>query len=428
MRKLTLFVILLLISGCATQRNGSNETGTQIHDIKLLKSQLKKDPVNPDKHYKLGLAYAQRDSFSLAIAHYDTALSLNPALTKVKVERANLLLKKNRIKEGYAQYLEVLKGRDADEYTFEIARQIGQPYPIRQLTKGDYNNAFGYFSPDGERIVFQSDRDGSWDIFMIDKADKQGTKLTENESQEEMPVFSPDGKSIAFTSTQDDTSSLDRVDMERNIYVMNLEKRTFKSVVSFIGDDWYPAFTKDEDRMVFTSEKDDPRDINFQKKLSDIYLMDTESGIVHCLTQNEADDCSPVVTRNGKWIYFTSNRDGNFQIYKMNTEGGETQQLTFREWNCGSPHLSHDEKRIVFFAEMNGNYDIYMMNTDGQKLVRLTHDPAQDAYPCFSPDEKRIIFHSNPTGKFQIYWIDLLNPLSRNQIVEKLEQKILEAD
>ncbi len=428
MKKITTFLVLLLLFNCASQQKGGHKPGTQNQNVKNLKVQLKKNPADPEAHYMIGLAYAQKDSDALAIAHYDTALSINPGLTKVKVEKASLLIKKNRIKEGYAQYLEILKSNDADNFTAEIARQIGQPYPIRQLTSGDYNNAFGRFSPGGNRIVFQSDRNGNWDIYLMDKEGKQAVNITQSPAHEEMPTFSADGKFIAYTSTQDDTLRTDRVDMHRNIYIMKLDDRNITRAVSFEGDDWYPAFTNSNDEIVFTSEKDDPRNVSFQDKLSDIYLLNTKSGLVRRLTQNEADEGAPVVSRNGKWIFFTSNRDGNYQIYKMNNTGGETEQLTFRDWNCGAPHLSHDEKRIVFFAEVNGNYDIYMMNINGQKLTRLTQSAAQDACPNFSPDGKRIIFHSNQPGKFHIFWIDLLNPLSRNQIVKKLEQQIMNSD
>jgi len=112
----------------------------------------------------------------------------------------------------------------------------------------------------------------------------------------------------------------------------------------------------------------------------------------------------------------------------MDKKGELVEQLTSFEGNCGAPHFSHDGQKLTFFAEVNGNYDIYMMTITGEKLTRLTHHEAQDAYPCFSPDSKNILFHSNRTGKFQLYLIDLLNPLSYDDLVKQIEEKLALAD
>lgn len=418
--------ILMIIIACSSGRKTVQdlpEFSTRTN-LTFLLQELKDNPKDPNVYYKLSKVYAELDSINDALVTIDTALSLDPQMTPAKLMRGNLLLKKNRIKEGYVEYLQVLKSETGDEYVDEIRKQLGKPYPIHQLTSGDYNNAFPCFSPDDKRIAFQSDRDGNWDIYLMDEDGAQEVRLTNHEAPDEMPVFGSKEHIIAFTSTRDDTLHRDRLSKTRNIFFIDINAGNLARVVDHEADDWYPSLIGDGEQFVFVSERDDFRDVPFQEKWSDIYLQDLNNSTVLRLTQNEADDGSPAVSSNGKWILFTSNVTGTYQIYQMNLKGTMLEQLTFIEGNCGAPHFSHDGKMITFFADIKGNYDIFMMDHIGKEIVQLTNDPAQESYPSFSPDKRKIIFHSNRTGKFQIYWIDLMNPLRQEDLVRDLEEKI----
>jgi len=428
MKKISTLLICCLLISCSSTKKGIHETATTeqplTSNIDNLKLEVQKNPNNPQALFQLGLAYADFDSTDIAIMYFDSALYFNADYIPALYEKANLLIDKNRIKEGYVHFLDVLKSDQAEDYLAEIAVKIGNPYPIHQLTNGDYNNAYGYYSPGGKKIAFQSDRDGNWDVFLIDSEGLQDVKITKNSSQEEMPVFSYDGKGIAYTSTRGDSNHFDRVDMTRDIYYLDLEGNNEARLVESPYDDWYPCFTNKISEFVFVSELNDPREVNFDQRLSDIYIKELKDGTTLRLTQNEADDGSPCASRNGKWIVFTSNRTGTFQIHRMDKKGNMVEQLTFLEGHCGAPHFSHNSKQIAFFAEVNENYDIYLMTASGDKITRLTSDPAQDAYPCFSPDGKRILFHSNRTGKFHLFWIDLMNPFKQEELVKQIEERI----
>lgn len=421
-----LLVAILFIAVCGSTNKGIKESALSpsATNLTFLLQELKENPKDPNVYYKLSKVYADLDSLDYALVSVDTALSLDPKMNPAKIMRGSLLLKKNRIKDGYSEYLEVLKSETGDEFVDEIRLHLGQPYPIHRLTSGDYNNAFPYFSPDDNRIAFQSDRDGNWEIYLVDADGAQEVRITDNPAQDEMPVFGANENVIAFTSTRDDSMHKGRLDKARNICLMDLNAASLARIAEHDADDWYPALSEKSNHVVFVSERDDLRDVLFHEKLSDIYIIDLNTSAISRLTQNEADDGSPSLSSDGKWILFTSNRTGSYQIFRMDLKGRLVEQLTFINANCGAPHFSHDGKKITYFSDQNGNYDLYMMDSSGKNIVQLTNDPGQDSYPVFSSDKRKIVFQSNRMGKFQIYWIDLMNPLTQEDLVKNLEDKI----
>jgi hypothetical protein len=58
-------------------------------------------------------------------------------------------------------------------------------------------------SVDGSYIVFMSDRDGTWDLYLLDVGTQQVTRLTSDSAFDTSPIWSPDGKRIAFVSNRD---------------------------------------------------------------------------------------------------------------------------------------------------------------------------------------------------------------------------------
>src|SRR5215203_3813875 len=72
--------------------------------------------------------------------------------------------------------------------------------PLTRLTSGDWDDSTPAASPDGERLAFSSNRNGYWDLYLLDLTSGDVTQLTDTPDYEGAPSWSPDGSFIAYES------------------------------------------------------------------------------------------------------------------------------------------------------------------------------------------------------------------------------------
>ena len=191
------------------------------------------------------------------------------------------------------------------------------------------------WSPDGSKLVFTSDRDGSEDIYVMNADGSNPMRLTSDPATDYGPAWSPNGASIAFTSDRGDGG-----DGSFRIYVMNADGSNPVSLTTGVD----PAWSPDGGKIAFTGNQ----------------------GIVVMNAGGSSD-----ATR------LTENLDGQYD---------------------GQPTWSPDGAKIAFTRTVCDGWGgcvshIYVMNADGSSQMPLMpYDPYDQSDPAWSPDGRKIAF------------------------------------
>ena len=408
-------IMLLLVYNCGKPAKTINTEGMSPEKAELMKrianleEQVAKDPGNMDWRYQLADAYRDNGEDTKALGVYKEALDFDPGRTDVKFSYAELALNLGQRKEAYQAYKEILQGNDGQQYLDRIAPKFMDLYEVVPVIATSAPEAFGRYSPDGNKILFQAYQNDNWDIFEYDRLSQTTTQLTFNLAHEEHPDYKPDMTEIAFTSTRDDHRDVDYNQKLRDIYIKNLKTQLEVNLTTNGSNDWRPNYSRDGKFITFVSERSDLRDVDYFELYSHIYIMESDGDFQLQLTNVEANDGGPVMA-GGEFdpIYFDSNRGGSYAIYRMKGDGTNQTQLTFPQgYDDAAPMLNSERTKIVFFSDRDGNYEIYSMNIEGANQQKLTSNPSDDLNPVYSPDGTKVLFHSDRNGNYDIFEMDL---------------------
>ncbi|HEX2271015.1 MAG TPA: hypothetical protein VHH35_15830, partial [Pyrinomonadaceae bacterium] len=134
--------------------------------------------------------------------------------------------------------------------------------------------------------------------------------------------------------------------------------------------------------------------------LGDIWTADENGQNIQRLTVNRARDVYGRFSPDGKWIAFSSDREGNLDVYLMPATGGTAKQLTNHSSNDTVLGWSTDSKSIIFSANRGEDFmaQLYLVSTEGGMPRKAGTDMGVEA--SYSPDGKRLAYNQ----KAQAYW------------------------
>jgi Tol biopolymer transport system component len=245
----------------------------------------------------------------------------------------------------------------------------------------------GVTVPSGGRIAFTSNRDGSYEIYVMNADGSGQTRLTSDTAHDynTQPSWSPDGSRIAFSSSG--------YNLSYAIYVINANGSGRTQLTSVIGTERQPSWSPDGSRIAITVGF--PH-IGYYGDL-DIYVANADGSGQTQLTNNGSEgEFLPAWSPDGTKIVFTSNRYG---ISIMNADGSGQTPLTNNAAIDGGHTWFPDGTKIAFL--LGG--DIYVMSADGSGQTPLTNNAAINSGYAWSPNGTKIAFTSNRNGSLGIY-------------------------
>lgn len=380
--------------------------------VEDLKDKIEENPNSVIFRKQLATVYYENGEKLEAMNQLEKAFVIDPSDAEMKYMYAEIALSMGDKLKAYRAYKDVLQTPEGSAYLDRIAPMFMDAFQVTKIVGGPDNEAFGNFSGDGNKIIYQTDRNGNWDIYEYELTTQTNKPLLTSPAHEENPDFAPDGSAFVYSSTRDDHRDVDYNQKLRDIFIYRFDNQKEWNLTTNGSNDWRPRYSPDGKYIVFVSERNDLRDVPFYEMFGNIFIMENDGRFQLALTNVEANNGSPCIapgsTEDKGTIYFDSDRSGNYEIYKTDMKGSEAQQITFNpDANDVGPDISDRGDKIVFFSDRDGNYEIYLMNTDGSAQQRLTSNPADDLNPVFSPDGTKILFHSNRDGNYDLFLLDL---------------------
>ncbi len=336
----------------------------------------------------------------------------------------------------------------------------------RQLTTNSAFDSYPLWSPDGTRIAFGSDREGSTDIYIMDAAGGKPTRLTTH-SGNEIPRAFLDNEHILYSSSVQPDADYSQGSFLGQTYVVDTKGGRPSLFVSF---PMIAISVSPDGRQVLYQDKKGLEDVlrkhEHSSGTSDIWLLtfdgkDAKKGTYKQLTRFNGQDQRPVWGGNGASFYYLSEEDGVSNVYRADVNGGNKTQLTKFDTNpvrhlsassdgktlafsqdgelytlvpgqqpvkvpvkitiddyardviksinrsgATSMSVSDDGSAIAFI--MRG--DVYVTSTKYKTTKRITDTPEQERVVDISPDGKTLVYDSERDGMWQLYTAKIKNP------------------
>ena len=327
----------------------------------------------------------------------------------------------------------------------------------RQLTTNPAYDAYPVWSPDGKQIAFASTREGSFDIYLIDKNGGTPKRLTTH-SADEYPIAFSDNNHVLYSSALMPTA-------KSGIFA----NRDFPQIYEVATDGsrprLYSVITMEDisinpqGDILYHDKKgyEDAFRKHHQSSICrDIWLL--RDGKHTKLTTFRGEDRTPVWAPDGQSFYYLSEQDGTFNVWKRGIDGSGEQQITHHVQNpvrfltmatdgtlCygydGEIYTNKDGKEqkvsISVIADrsdtdlrrqlqtsgateicvspkgkeiafvMHG--DVYVTSIDYKTTKQITDTPEQERGIDFAPDGRSIVYGAERGGHWQIYRTTIKN-------------------
>ena len=301
------------------------------------------------------------------------------------LERKGILLSR-LITGGVLVFLAVLvltwswwRGEESSGITGRLSEAT-----FEQLTSDPGQDWYPVLLPDGQTLVYASDRSGDWDIYRHAIGENTSVNLTADCRQDDrQPAVSPDGVSIAFRSERDGGG----------IFLMNDKGDGVRRLTE---EGHNPAWAPDGAEIAYSiAESLEPSERGaYPSALRTISLT---SGQTSQITRGDA--VQPAWSPHGFRIaYWGIHKGGHRDIWTISADGGEPEPLTDDAAIDWGPVWSPDGRFLYFASDRAGSMNLWRLRVDertGEALTRpepVMLPGAASSNICFSQDGQRMAY------------------------------------
>jgi len=235
------------------------------------------------------------------------------------------------------------------------------------------------WSPDGQLLAY-SYIGGPENIYIVNAEGSSTRSVVVREQRDFRPEWSADGAHLVFTTVIDGVHAIVRVDIDGG----NLQRMS--RLEEAAGD---PDYSPDGRQLLYFTDEPLPRDL---------FVRNIASGEVTALTDTPGfEEVSPRWHPDGRQVVFVGKQNGEnmeSDIWVLDTVTSERRNLTATE-SIGEfhPDWSHDGSRVVYIRVENGEFDVVIQDVDsGQETIVASGNGFAVLDPHFSPDDSEVSF------------------------------------
>lgn len=269
---------------------------------------------------------------------------------------------------------------------------------VRQLTYEGKRAGEGYFNAEGNKIIFQSEREAEnpfYQIYILDLQTGDTRRVSPGTGKTTCSWFQPGTQRVLFGSTHADPEALkkqkDEMDFRNSgqtrryswdydptmdIWSCNQDGSDLKQLTTEKGYDAEGAYSPDGKKIVYCSLR-----AMYEDQLTE--------------KEQKLKDMDP--------SYFG-------EVYIMDADGSNKKRLTTWPGYDGGTFFSSDGQRIIWrhFDPTGKTADVYSMKLDGSDKIRHTDFGSLSWAPIYHPSGEYIIFSSNKLGfsNFELFIVD----------------------
>ncbi len=292
--------------------------------------------------------------------------------------------------EGYVDY-------DSEKYkgTNDLFIIDSDGTKIRRIVINELEEHNPSFSPDDMKIVFDAFQiEGSSifyhnaEIFIIESDGSHIQQLTNNEYQDYDPIFISAGEKILFESNRNGFTG---------IYIMDIDGNNQTLITSIRLGNYNPTISPDGKKIAFVSSIDGN---------PELYLMNSDGSEVKRLTNNDCFDGNPIFSPTGSSLFYNSEFRGK-GIYNIDINTLNIKKV-YKDVFFNNLDFTQEPEKMVFEVTSGFYYsEILIMDQDGSNALMLTSNDVYDGNPVFNADSSKIIYISNVDLRAEIYTMNL---------------------
>ena len=240
---------------------------------------------------------------------------------------------------------------DAEQLTFDEAR----------FTNLDV-------SSDGEHPIFDSERSGNADIWVMPTAGGEMLQLTTDRAPDMAPKWSPDGQQVVFYSLRSGN---------RDIWVVPAAGGTPRQLTTHEATDWFPSWSPDGTQIAFGSNRNGNHDV---------WVMLAAGGEPQQMSDDRGADYGARFSSDGRWLMFR--RQGT--VLRIPADGGEAERIT----NGGEAKGISDSQDVYFRRTTDGQRNVWVVSlvNGAERQVTNLSDNRPGRFSQFATDGSYLYF------------------------------------